>query len=133
MYNWYTLCGCMWTKCTNKDKDYLVLQVLPFLYSYQCPLLKRQSPKQWTDKQQNIPINLIIPGPSHYTQNYPLRDTTCKFLFILPFLIFWSLPRTQNLPLLMTKYLNIYLVPYFIYPSIQWYSKVYWLIRINEY
>ena len=66
----------------------IVLQVVPFLYSYQCPLLKGQSPKQLTNQQTcMIPVNPNNPGGGQYTQNYPLRDTTCKFLFYLPFLI----------------------------------------------
>ena len=76
----------------------IVLQVLPFLYSYQCPLLKGQSPKHLRNQQtRTIPLNPNRTGSGQYTQNYPLRDTTCKFLYILLFLIFWSLLRTQNL------------------------------------
>ena len=32
-------------------KDIVVLQVLPFLYSYQCPSLEGQAPKQLTNQQ----------------------------------------------------------------------------------
>ena len=50
----------------------VVLQVLPFLYSYQCPLLKGQSPKQLTNQQtRTIPVNPNSPGGGQYTQNYP--------------------------------------------------------------
>ena len=67
---------------------------------------------------RTIPMNLNSPGGDQYTQNHPQRDTNCKQTYVLPFVIFWSLFRTQNLSYLMNKYLNIYPVPYFIYSSL---------------
>ena len=49
----------------------VVLQVLPFLYSYQCPTLEGQAPKQLTNQQQCKPYDLNIPGGGQYTQNHP--------------------------------------------------------------
>ena len=67
-------------------------------YSYQCPSLEGQAPKQLTNQQTStIPVNPNNPGGSQYTQNYPWEIPTVGFYFYLPFLIFWSMFRTQNL------------------------------------
>ena len=73
----------------------LVLKGFTLCYSYQCPSLEGQAPKQLTNQQTStIPVNPNNPGGSQYTQ-------------------------AQNPSYLMNKYQNIYLVPYFNYPSSQ--------------
>ena len=50
----------------------LVLQGFTLLYSYQCPSLEGQLPKQLTNQQTSaIPVNPNNTSGGQYTQNYP--------------------------------------------------------------
>ena len=68
----------------------VVLQGFPLCYSYQCPSLEGQSPKQLTNQQTSaIPVNPNNPSGGHYTQNYPreIPPVSCIYIAISYLLI----------------------------------------------
>ena len=61
----------------------VVLQGFTLCYSYQCPSLEGQSPKQLMNQQTSlIPVNPNNPSGGHYTQNYPREIPPVSYIYI---------------------------------------------------
>ena len=61
----------------------VVQQGFTLYYSYQCPSLEGQSPKQLTNQQTSaIPVNPNNPSWGHYTQNCPREIPPVSYIYI---------------------------------------------------